>query len=72
MQFIDPVVVRSFKVAKKFDVNTKISAIDFSPNGEHLISCSEDDQIVIYDCEKGTEAHTLNSHKYGVDLIHFT
>lgn len=47
-------VVRSFKVAKIFRENTdKINAIDFAPNGEHLISCSEDDQIVIYDCEKG-------------------
>ena len=71
MQFIDPVVVRSFKVAKNFEVNSKTSATDFSSNGEHLISCSEDDQIVIYDCEKGTQAHTFNSQKYGVDLIQF-
>ncbi|EDW36894.1 GL25937 [Drosophila persimilis] len=66
-------VVRSFKVAKIFRENTdKINAIDFAPNGEHLISCSEDDQIVIYDCEKGTQSRTVNSKKYGVDLIHFT
>lgn len=66
-------VVRSFKVAKVFRENTdKINAIDFSPNGEQLISCSEDDQIVIYDCEKGTQMRTVNSKKYGVDLIHFT
>lgn len=66
-------VVRSFRVAKVFRENTdKINAIDFSPNGEHLISCSEDDQIVIYDCDKGTQTRTVNSKKYGVDLIHFT
>lgn len=66
-------VVRSFKVAKVFRENTdKINAIDFSTNGEHLISCSEDDQIVIYDCQKGTQMRTVNSKKYGVDLIHFT
>ncbi len=29
-------------------------------------------QIVIYDCEKGTQKRTLNSKKYGVDLVHFT
>lgn len=53
MKLVDP-VLRSFKVAKVFRENTdKINAIDFSQNGEHLISCSEDDQIVIYDCEKG-------------------
>lgn len=27
---------------------------------------------MIYDCEKGTRKHTVNSKKYGVDLIHFT
>lgn len=60
-------------MAKVFRENTdKINAIDFSPTGEHLISCSEDDQIVIYDCDKGTQTRTVNSKKYGVDLIHFT
>lgn len=72
MKLIDS-VVRSFKVAKVFRENTdKINAIDFSSNGEMLISCSEDDQIVLYDCEKGTQIRTVNSKKYGVDLIHFT
>lgn len=41
-------VVRSFKVAKVFRENSdKINAIDFSTNGEKLISCSEDDQVRI-------------------------
>uniref|UniRef100_A0A6M2DJP4 Putative histone H3 lys4 methyltransferase complex and rna cleavage factor ii complex n=1 Tax=Xenopsylla cheopis TaxID=163159 RepID=A0A6M2DJP4_XENCH len=72
MKLVDP-VVRSFKVAKVFRENTdKINSIDFSSSGETLISCSEDDQIVIYDCEKGTQMRTVNSKKYGVDLIHFT
>lgn len=72
MKLVDQ-VVRSFKVAKVFRENTdKINAIDFSANGETLISCSEDDQIVLYDCEKGTQIRTVNSKKYGVDLIHFT
>lgn len=72
MKLVDQ-VVRSFRVAKVFRENTdKINSIDFSPSGETLISCSEDDQIVIYDCEKGTQVRTVNSKKYGVDLIHFT
>lgn len=72
MKLVDH-VVRSFKVAKVFRENTdRINSIDFSPNGDTLISCSEDDQIVIYDCEKGTQVRTVNSKKYGVDLIHFT
>lgn len=72
MKLVDH-VVRSFKVAKVFRENTdKINSIDFSHEGDTLISCSEDDQIVIYDCEKGTQTRTVNSKKYGVDLIHFT
>ena len=66
-------VVRSFKVAKVFQACiNKFSAINFSSNEEHLITCSEDDQIDIHDCEKGTQSRTVNSKKYGVDLIHFT
>ena len=44
-------VVKSFRVAKVFRENTdRINSIDFSPNGETLISASDDDSIVIYDC----------------------
>lgn len=54
MKLVDH-VVRSFRVAKLFRDNTeKINNIDFSPSGDLLITSSDDDQIVIYDCEKGT------------------
>ncbi|XP_071512077.1 WD repeat-containing protein 82-like [Diadema setosum] len=67
-------VMKSFQVAKLFkDQNTeRINSIDFSHNGETLISSSEDDSIVIYDCLEGKPKRTLYSKKYGVDLIRFT
>ncbi|XP_017490812.1 PREDICTED: WD repeat-containing protein 82-like [Rhagoletis zephyria] len=66
-------VLSSFQVAKTFRENTdRINSIDFSKNGETMISSSDDDSIVIYDCEKGTHKRTLNSKKYGADLIHYT
>lgn len=66
-------VVKNFRVAKVFRENTeKINSIDFAANGETLISSSDDDSIVIYDCQNGSLKRTLNSKKYGVDLIHFT
>lgn len=72
MKLTEP-VVRGFRVAKIFKENTdRINNVDFSPTGDALISSSEDDQIVIYDCEKGTQKRTVNSKKYGVDLVHFT
>uniref|UniRef100_A0A131XGF5 Putative histone H3 lys4 methyltransferase complex and rna cleavage factor ii complex n=1 Tax=Hyalomma excavatum TaxID=257692 RepID=A0A131XGF5_9ACAR len=72
MKLVDQ-TVKSFRVAKVFRENSdRINSIDFSPSGETLISSSDDDSIVIYDCEKGTHKRTLNSKKYGVDLIHYT
>ena len=65
MKIVDH-VVRSFKVAKVFRENSdKVNSIDFSAAGDSLISCGEDDQIVIYDCEKGVQVRTINSKKYG-------
>lgn len=67
------VVVQNLRVAKVFRENTdRINNVDFSANGDTLISSSDDDSIVIYDCQNGTPKRTLNSKKYGVDLIHFT
>ena len=47
-------VFRSFRVAKVFRENTdRINCVDFSANGEHMISSSNDDSIVIYCCQEG-------------------
>ncbi|CAH1265891.1 WD repeat-containing protein 82-like isoform X1 [Branchiostoma lanceolatum] len=65
--------LRSFKVAKVFRENSdRINSLDFAPSGETLISSSDDDSIVIYDCQEGKPKRTLYSKKYGVDLIRFT
>ncbi len=37
-----------------------ITNISFSNDGMNLITSSSDDQIIIYDCEKGTERRRLN------------
>ncbi|XP_037041996.1 WD repeat-containing protein 82-like [Bradysia coprophila] len=65
-------LTRSFKVVKAFENGDRITAIDFSPDGEQLMSCSADDTISIYNCELGIQTALLNSKKYGVDLIRFT
>ena len=80
--------MKQFNVAKSFTVNKdRINAMNFSLDGETLISSSDDDSIVIYDCKEGEYVliyfinlkyiifvrtkRTLFSKKYGVDLIHF-
>jgi len=70
---LDDHVVSNFAVAKLFRENAdRINSMDFNPDGLTLISSSEDDSIIIYDCQTGTRKRQVNSKKYGVDLIHFT
>ncbi|XP_040582262.1 WD repeat-containing protein 82 [Lepeophtheirus salmonis] len=73
MQLTVP-LMRQFCVAKNFkeQEGSRINSFHFSWDGLTLISSSEDDQILIYDVEKGTQKRRVNSQKYGVDLIHFT
>ena len=71
---LDEKVVKTFCVAKSFKENDggKVNSLHFSWNGLSLITSSEDDQIVIYDCERGDQKRLVNSQKYGVDLARFT
>ena len=72
MKLVDG-VISSMRVGKVFrDNQDPINNLCFSHDGHSLISSGEDDQIVIYDCERGTLKRAVNSKKYGVDLIHFT
>lgn len=65
--------VRSFAVAKNFrDHKDKINSLDFSADGSILISSSDDDSIVIYNCYEGVKKNQTYSKKYGVDLIRLT
>lgn len=72
MKLIDANIIK-FHVVKEFNVNNdKINSIDFSQDGTTLISSSNDDAIIIYDCEKGSVKRTILSKKYGVGLIRHT
>lgn len=51
--------MKQFNVAKSFTVNKdRINAMNFSLDGETLISSSDDDSIVIYDCKEGEYVDT--------------
>lgn len=65
--------IKTFRCVKTFKENTqRINSLDFSAAGDTLISSSDDESIVIYDCQAGSPKKSLNSKKYGVDLIHYT
>lgn len=66
-------LTRSLKVVKVFRRNAdQIKAIDFSFNGEQLMTSREDDSVSVFHCKLGIETALFNSRKYGVDLIRFT
>lgn len=69
---LDEEGLKSFQVAKSFPRDRRINSLEFSYDGLRLITSGEDDQMVIYDCEKGTEKQVIRSQKYGCDLVHFT
>jgi len=46
--------VQKMKIAKVFKDNTDtINSMDFSEDGEFLITSGDDEQLVLYDCSKG-------------------
>lgn len=70
---LDEGAVRGLGLGKVFRENSaRINSLHFSADGQLLISGSDDDSIVIYDCQSGTRKRQVNSKKYGVDLIRFT
>jgi len=70
---LDEPLLRRFCVAKSFrESDAKTNSLSFSPDGLSLISCTDDDQISVFDCERGVQRRLVNSQKYGVDLARFT
>ncbi|KAG9336058.1 hypothetical protein JZ751_003324 [Albula glossodonta] len=64
-------VLRSFRVAKVFRENSdKINCFDFSSNGETVISSSDDDSIVLYDCQEGNVL-TFSEPQRGGRMLRF-
>uniref|UniRef100_A0A915ESQ7 Uncharacterized protein n=1 Tax=Ditylenchus dipsaci TaxID=166011 RepID=A0A915ESQ7_9BILA len=64
--------VASMVAAKTFTENMdKINHMDYTADGQTLITSAHDDSITVYDCNTGTKSRSVNSKKYGVDLIHF-
>jgi WD40 repeat protein len=57
---LDDEVVRNMAVAKLFRENTgRINSIDYSPDGLNMISSSDDDSVIIYDCQTGTKKRSV-------------
>lgn len=47
--------VKTFRPVKYFKENCdKINSLSYTDNGEAIISSSDDDQMIMYDCNSGT------------------
>ncbi|KAI6170995.1 hypothetical protein M3Y97_01093700 [Aphelenchoides bicaudatus] len=57
------------KVFQRF--NARINHLNYSEDGKLLIASSDDESINLYDCITGNFNRTINSKKYGCNLVHF-
>ena len=60
---LDEEGLTNYSVGRTFQREKRINFLDFSYDGQRLITSGEDDQMVIYDCEKGTEKQVILSRK---------
>nr|XP_029120083.1 protein ANTHESIS POMOTING FACTOR 1 isoform X2 [Elaeis guineensis]XP_029120084.1 protein ANTHESIS POMOTING FACTOR 1 isoform X2 [Elaeis guineensis] len=64
-------VLKSMEVGMAFrDYNGRISSMDFHRTN-HLVTASDDESIRLYDVQNAVCLKTINSKKYGVDLVCF-
>ncbi|ONK55992.1 uncharacterized protein A4U43_C10F3030 [Asparagus officinalis] len=66
-------VLKSMEVGMAFrDYNGRISSMDFHKATNYLVTASDDESIRLYDVQNAMCLKTINSKKYGVDLVCFT
>lgn len=66
-------ILQSMEVGITFhDYNSRISSMDFHRTSNFLVTASDDESIRLYDVANAVCLKTINSKKYGVDLVSFT
>ncbi|KAI0500153.1 protein ANTHESIS POMOTING FACTOR 1 isoform X1 [Dendrobium catenatum] len=66
-------VLKSMEVGMAFrDYNGRITSMDFHKATSYLVTASADESIRLYDIQNALCLKTINSKKYGVDLVCFT
>ncbi|XP_020593892.1 protein ANTHESIS POMOTING FACTOR 1 isoform X2 [Phalaenopsis equestris] len=66
-------LLKSMEVGMAFrDYNGRISSMDFHKATSYLVTASADESIRLYDIQNALCLKTINSKKYGVDLVCFT
>lgn len=66
-------IIQSMEVGLAFrDYSGRISSMDFHRTSNFLVTASDDESIRLYDVTNASCLKTINSKKYGVDLVSFT
>ncbi|KAL6513026.1 hypothetical protein OROHE_019816 [Orobanche hederae] len=52
--------------------NSRINSLDYHKAASYVVTASDDESIRLYDVSTATCLKTINSKKYGVDLVCFT
>ncbi|GAU87478.1 hypothetical protein RvY_00313 [Ramazzottius varieornatus] len=73
---LDDSTMKSFRISRTLQ-ETKgiVNSVDFSPTGEHVLTATDDESIVVYEClsvDKPKVHRLCNSKKYGVDNAIYT
>ncbi|CAI9110923.1 OLC1v1011033C1 [Oldenlandia corymbosa var. corymbosa] len=66
-------ILQSMEVGVNFrDYNCRITSMDFHKTCTYLVTASDDESLRLYDTASATCLKTINSKKYGVELVCFT
>lgn len=69
---LNDTLVSRLAVGKVYrDHKASINGLDFTYDGQHLVTSGEDSNTYIYDCEKAQRTKNLRCEKYGVGLVRF-
>jgi len=65
-------LVQNLAVGKVYrDHKGPVTGMDFTYDGQFLVTSGEDNSVYVYSCEKASRARHLRCEKYGVSLIRF-
>ena len=56
--------------AKSFSDNQlRVNSIDFTPDGQFMLTSSDDDSIAIYNCQQGSKARAVRKGEFYILLF---
>ncbi|CAD5216561.1 unnamed protein product [Bursaphelenchus okinawaensis] len=70
-RLVDLAGIRTLFPTAVHEQNGRINHLNYSEDGNLLITSDDNDCMTVYDIQTGTLNRTINSKKYGVNLVHF-